>query len=129
MDLHNECDDTCARCRDGAKAYPGRDYVLCIGTRELHVYGKDDRRAKRIAARWIRLFWERFKAHIHAKYPGSMSDATNNHWYGEPPWCCVLRLPQVDSAGIYPCADPVLVDKFELTREPIAEFLCVYSGW
>lgn len=128
MDLHNECDETCARCRDGAKAYPGRDYVIYIGTKELYVYGKDDRRVKRIAARWIRLFWERHKAHIHRNHPGSMADATDNGWY-VPPECRIVRRPQVCSAGVYPCANPVRIDSFELSPEPIAEFLRAYQGW
>lgn len=57
-----------------------------------------------------------------------MADATDNGWHSAPE-CRIVRRPQVCSAGIYPCANSVPIDSFELSPEPIAEFLRVYAGW
>jgi hypothetical protein len=101
-----------------------RAYILAFGSRESRTIYGDDRYAKRVAARWIRRFWRKYCAYIHAKHPGSMADAECNAWY-TPAECRIYRRPATDSAGIYPCTPNALIEKFDLEPGPIAEFFRV----
>lgn len=96
-------------------------YTITIGPHELPIVYGDDPRARRIASRWIRLFWTRYQRWIHAEHPGSMADAEANTWHG-PAWCQILRSGRLDSAGIIPASGWHEVDRFALEPESIAEF-------
>lgn len=102
-------------------------YQFAVGTAEFHRYGLDDRRARRLLARWLRLVWPRVKAHVASKYPGSMSDAINNGWHGQPE--ASIYRASCDSAYIVQCEPWPMIERFEATAEPIAEFNRVWGGW
>lgn len=91
--------------------------VIC-----LTWWGGDDVKARRKLARWIRMFWEHHKRYIHNRYPGSMADAIDNGW-GEPPTATLYRSAWCDDPGIHPPIFYAKIDNFELSPEPIAEFM------
>ena len=102
-------------------------YQFRIGTKTFSRYGLDDRRAKRLAAKWISLYWESYKQHIHDKYPGSMSDAENNGWYNEPE--VVIGRTLCGAGGIVLCRPIAIIERFPLNEESKKEFIRSFISW
>jgi len=80
-------------------------YTLAVGSLELDFYAGSDDRARAIGARWLRLFWSRYKASRRA---GGMAHA----------WCrdaefVSLHRAHVDSAGIIANTRP-RIDRWHL---------------
>jgi hypothetical protein len=89
------------------------------------VYG-DDARARRVTARWIRLFWRKYVEHITQRHPGSMAAADAEGWYS-PPTCEIYRSGALLPGYVVPCNGGSVIESFELSPEPIAEFVRVYD--
>lgn len=77
-------------------------YILVLGSLELRAIYGDDAYAFAVADRYLRLFWDRYVAHIQTKYPGSLSDSTCSGWHC-PPNLMIFRWAPADSAGVWPC--------------------------
>lgn len=108
---------------------PGYDpcyrYQFSVGTYEFSRYGLDDRQARRLLARWLRLIWPKAVAHTHAKYPGSMADSTNSGWYSAPE----AQISRVWVDVVVPIEGHVTIERFDADVQGIAEFIRVYAGW
>lgn len=101
-------------------------YQFTAGTAEFGIYGGDDRKARRLLARWLRLAWPKFQARTRELHPGSMADAENNGWHRLPE--ARIYRASICPAGIiqrepWPC-----IERFELCAETIAEFNRSYGG-
>jgi hypothetical protein len=97
-------------------------YHATIGTKQFSWYGGDDRIARKKIARWIRMFWDKYRKHIHNNYPGSISDAINNSWYRDPD-VYITRIYIDNPAMVVPCVRPTVVENFQLNDETKNEFL------
>jgi hypothetical protein len=102
-------------------------YSFLAGTAEWHRWGLDDRQAKRLMARWLRLQWDKFRAKIHEKYPGSMADALNNSWYDKDPTCQIGRIWVKAPACVVPCENLTIIEDFPLNEQSIREFCRVWG--
>jgi hypothetical protein len=101
-------------------------YQFVVGTAEFYVYGIDDRKARRLLSRWIRLVWAKYKAEKSRRYPGSMADATDNAWHSLPE--AKIFRASVCTAGITQCEPWPLIERFEVCDKTIAEFTRAYDS-
>ena len=84
-------------------------YSIHIARDSFHVDG-DDVRARRVAARWLRLIFPH------------RTDV------GFDPTCSIRRSPRhYEESGVVPAGSWPMIESFELSPEPIAEFVRVYD--
>lgn len=96
-------------------------YQIIVGSYELPITYGDDVRARKVAERWIALFWERRKTHVAKNHTGSMADAEDNAWYSVPE-CKIYRSAALCSAGIIPAKPWTILEHFSLEKDAILEF-------
>lgn len=101
-------------------------YLFTVGTAEFRRYGLDDRQARRLLNRWIRLCWDRYRTRKHEEYPGSMADAIDNGWYDFPR--AYIRRIWCPTPGIVPCVNWTVIERFDLSDEARSEFDRLYGG-
>lgn len=90
-------------------------YGVQIGSRQWPTYWhKSDESIRALVDRWIRVFWNRHRASIHAMRPGSMADATDNAWY-DPPRVEIWRYESHPS-GVIKCDPPTLIVDCEVGK-------------
>jgi hypothetical protein len=111
-------------------------YEFQIGTAEFSRWGLDDRQARRLLARWLRIAWPKYRAEKAAKYPGSMADAIDNGWDRPPiagiartycPPSLVAQNARLQCIDVIPSGKRVCIESFPVTAESIAEFSRVYD--
>lgn len=101
-------------------------YEISVGctVRLPLVYG-DDVKARKVCARWIRLFWPRYVRTLGEKHPHSIA-------YGEAvagaAVCTISRSGRLLSGDVIPAAKWTRLDTFELSPEPIRQFVCAYDA-
>ncbi len=99
-------------------------YRFTCGTREFSAYGLDDRRARRLLDRWIRLCWPAWKASRRA---GSMADSEDNGWH-KLPEATISRI-RLLPGDVVPCQDFLQIESFEVCPETISEFSRAYGSY
>lgn len=100
-------------------------YSFHIGTEQFYTYSRDDRRAKRLLARWLRLMWPKVVASCPA---GSIAHAVNTvDWAGRFPQAEIRRAWMTDNY-IVPTEGWATIENFEATDGPIEEFVRVFGG-
>lgn len=83
-------------------------YSIQAGRFSHTIYG-DDPYARRVVARYLRLFWPHLNEDARRAYLG----------------CSIRRSPRLYESGVIPRGSWPLIESFELEPEPIAEFLRV----
>jgi hypothetical protein len=94
-------------------------YEFQVGTAYWARWGLDDRTARRLLARWLRLQWPKYRARKAAEHPGSIADAIDNGWHGCAPEARIVR--RWAPTGIVPCVQPTMIESFPVTARAIAE--------
>ena len=94
-------------------------YRLMAGLKVIDYFGGDDRYARKVLARWISLFWERYRS----QYPGSIRYAANNGWYGSEVVGTIARV-WCDVSGVVPCKFMTIIERFDMSER--AEFIRAY---
>lgn len=87
-------------------------YMIIIGTKEISLCGIDDRRARKIASRWISLFWDKYRE----KCPGSIFHRVNNN---NP----VIQIGRIlMEGGVVPFKPYTLIENFPIDEISLKEF-------
>jgi hypothetical protein len=87
-------------------------YKFLFGAAESRWWYGTDERARKVADRWIRLFWKRYVARLAEKHPGSIAHAEAAGWY-QKPRVAIYRYA-MDAAGIIKCEAPVKIEDREI---------------
>ena len=103
---------------------PQYTYHFTIGTSEFYTYSRDDRQAKRLLARWLKLVWPK----VVASCPDcSIAHAINTvDWAGRFPQATIKRV-WCESAYTVPDQGWATIESFEATDGPIGEFVRVFG--
>jgi hypothetical protein len=102
-------------------------YEFRVGTAHWSRYGLDDRTARRLLARWLRLAWPRYKARKAARFPGSMADAEDNGWDGPPLAQIGRTYCKSATHPVIPCVKATIIEEFPVTPESILELSRVWD--
>lgn len=97
-------------------------YEFVVGTAYFSRWGLDDRKARRLLARWLRLAWFKYRA----KHPrGSMAQAIDDGWDGAPQ----AQIARTWVPGsVVPCKRRTLIESFRADEMGIGEFCGAYEN-
>jgi len=88
-------------------------YTTQVGPVEWSRWYRDDRHARQVAARWIRIRWERYVAQLGERAPLYKASIAYDMAINDP-WCRVYRRPHDPRSHVILCERPVRVDAYAL---------------
>lgn len=97
-------------------------YEFQAGTAYFSRFGLDDRTARKLLARWLRLFWSKYQEKAPA---GSIARAIDNGWYA--PTEASIRRRWCGDSTVVPCIRPAVIESFEISPESISELSRVWD--